>query len=34
MHSFRLEVQEPKAPSRSGAITGLVESWDVPVIWL
>lgn len=34
MHSFRLEVQEPKAPLRSGAITGLVESLEVPMIWL
>lgn len=33
-HSFRIEVQEPKAPFRSGAITGLVESLEVPMIWL
>lgn len=32
--SFRLEVQEPKAPFTSVAITGLVESWDVPMVWL
>jgi hypothetical protein len=33
MHSFRLEVEETKAPLRSAAITGLVESWDVPMVW-
>jgi len=34
MHSFRLEVQGMKAPFSSGSLTGLVESWDVPMIWL
>ena len=33
-HSFRLEVEQLKAPFRSAAITGLTESWDVPMIWL
>ncbi len=34
MHSFRLEVEGLKAPFQSGSLTGLVESWDVPMIWL
>src|SRR5579862_2779933 len=34
LHSFRLEVQSPSAPFESLALTGLTESWDVPVIWL
>lgn len=32
-HSFRLEVQGMKSPFTSGSLTGLVESWDVPMIW-
>ncbi len=32
--SFRLEVEGLKAPFGSGTLTGLVESLDVPVIWL
>ena len=31
--AFRLEVQGAQAPFRSVALTGLVESWDVPVVW-
>jgi hypothetical protein len=31
--AFRLEVDGPKAPFRSVLLTGLVESWDVPVVW-
>src|SRR6266542_4976368 len=34
MQSFRLEVREPHAPFRDATIVGLVESWDVPFIWL
>lgn len=34
MHSFRLEVDGLKPPFRSGTMTGLVESWDVPFTWL
>lgn len=34
LHSFRLEVDEAAPPLRSAALIGLVESWDVPVIWL
>ncbi len=34
MHSFRLEVEQPKAPYRSASLTGLVEAWDVPINWL
>ena len=34
MHSFRLQVDGLKAPFQSGSLTGLVESWDVPMIWL
>lgn len=33
-HSFRLEVEGLKPPFRAGSLTGLVESWDVPMIWL
>jgi hypothetical protein len=33
LHSFRLEVDGLKPPFRSGTLTGLVESWDVPFIW-
>ena len=32
--SFRLEVEGLKAPFGSGTLTGLVESLDVPAIWL
>lgn len=32
--SFRLEVEGLKPPFGSGTLTGLVESLDVPVIWL
>jgi hypothetical protein len=32
--SFRLEVEGLEAPFGSGTLTGLVESLDVPVIWL
>ena len=31
--AFRLEVDDPKAPFRSLSLTGLVESWDVPMVW-
>src|ERR1700704_3054643 len=32
--AFRLEVAEgAHAPFRSLSLTGLVESWDVPVVW-
>jgi hypothetical protein len=31
--AFRLEVEDARAPFRSLAVTGLVESWDVPVVW-
>jgi hypothetical protein len=34
LHSFRLEVEDARAPFRSGSLTGLTESWDVPMIWL
>lgn len=34
MQSFRLEVDGTKDPFRSLHLTGLVESWDTPVIWL
>src|SRR5712692_2328838 len=33
LHSFRLDV-EPAGSFRSAALTGLTESWDVPLIWL
>jgi len=32
-HAFRLEGEGLKAPFHSGSLTGLVESWDVPMIW-
>ncbi|TMF58621.1 MAG: hypothetical protein E6I22_01570 [Chloroflexi bacterium] len=32
-HSFRLEVQGLKPPFTEGSLTGLAESWDVPMIW-
>jgi len=32
--SFRLEVEGLKAPFVAGSLAGLVESMDVPVIWL
>jgi len=31
--AFRLEVEGARAPFRSFILTGLVESWDVPVVW-
>jgi len=31
--AFRLEVEGAQAPFRSVALTGLVESWDVPIVW-
>jgi len=31
--AFRLEVEGAQVPFRSLALTGLVESWDVPVVW-
>ena len=31
--AFRLEVEHPRAPFRSLMLTGLVESWDVPMVW-
>ena len=34
LHSFRLEIEGLKPPFTSGTMTGLVESWDVPVTWL
>ncbi len=33
-HAFRLDAEGLKAPFQSGSLTGLVESWDVPMIWL
>lgn len=32
--SFRLEVDGLRAPFTAGSLTGLVESLDVPIIWL
>lgn len=34
LHSFRLEIDGLRPPFRSGTLTGLVESWDVPFTWL
>jgi hypothetical protein len=34
LHSFRLEIEGLKPPFTSGTMTGLVESWDVPITWL
>jgi hypothetical protein len=34
LHSFRLELEGLKPPFTSGTMTGLVESWDVPITWL
>ena len=31
--AFRLEVEGAQAPFRSLSLTGLVESWDVPMVW-
>jgi hypothetical protein len=31
--AFRLEVEGAKAPFQSLMLTGLVESWDVPMVW-
>ena len=33
-HSFRLEVEGLRPPFRAGSLTGLTESWDVPMTWL
>ena len=32
--AFRLEVERTRAPFQAASITGLVESWDVPMVWL
>jgi hypothetical protein len=34
LHSFRLDVENPAEPYRTAALTGLTESWDMPLIWL
>ncbi len=34
LHAFRLEVEGAAAPFQRGSLTGLTESWDVPMIWL
>ena len=31
--AFRLEVEGPREPFRSLMVTGLIESWDVPMVW-
>jgi hypothetical protein len=31
--AFRIEVEGPNAPFQSLMLTGLVESWDVPMVW-
>jgi hypothetical protein len=31
--AFRLEVEGPRAPFRSLMVTGLIEPWDVPMVW-
>lgn len=31
--AFRLELDAPRPPFKSVALTGLVESWDVPMVW-
>jgi hypothetical protein len=31
--AFRVEVDGPNAPFQSLMVTGLVESWDVPMVW-
>jgi hypothetical protein len=31
--AFRLEVARPRAPFSTVSITGLIESWDVPIVW-
>jgi hypothetical protein len=31
--AFRLEVEGPRAPFASLLVTGLVEAWDVPMVW-
>ena len=33
-NSFRLHVEEGRAPLQTGTLTGLTEAWDVPVLWL
>jgi hypothetical protein len=32
--AFRLQVEAAKPPFKAATVTGLVESWDVPMIWL
>ncbi|HLY67912.1 MAG TPA: hypothetical protein VKU60_20405, partial [Chloroflexota bacterium] len=34
LHSFKIDVEQPARPFRSVSLTGLTESWEVPVIWL
>ncbi|MDE3074501.1 MAG: hypothetical protein KGJ86_03650 [Chloroflexota bacterium] len=34
LHAFRLETEAKDSPIRQATLTGLVESWDVPLIWL
>ncbi|TAK20116.1 MAG: hypothetical protein EPO26_18640 [Chloroflexota bacterium] len=34
LQSFRLELDALNQPFERGTITGLVESWDVPLIWI
>lgn len=31
--AFRLEIDRPQAPFASVMLTGLIESWDVPMVW-
>jgi hypothetical protein len=33
VQAFRLEVEGPGTPFQSLMLTGLVESWDVPMVW-
>ena len=33
LHAFRLEVADARKPFESLSLTGLVESWDVPMVW-
>ncbi len=33
LHAFRLEVAGTRKPFESVSLTGLVESWDVPMVW-
>ncbi len=34
LNTFRLEAEGLRAPFQQGSLTGLTESWDVPIIWL